>query len=66
MKFRFHATYETYLTLDVEAPTLEAAKKIAEESDGGEWANADYGPWEREDNLTEKFNENTRQWEYIQ
>jgi hypothetical protein len=45
MKYRFHAHYTEYLTLDVEAESLEAAREIADRSCGGDWANVDSGDW---------------------
>ena len=45
MKYRFHAHYAEYLTLDVEAESLEAAREIANNSCGGDWAHVDSGDW---------------------
>jgi hypothetical protein len=45
MKYKFHAHYTEYLTLDVEAESLEAAREIADRSCGGAWAHVDSGDW---------------------
>jgi hypothetical protein len=55
MKFKFHATYEEYLSLEVEAESLEAAQEIAEKSDGGDWKHEDSSDWVIEHDLTENL-----------
>ena len=65
MKFRFTATFDTFLHLEVEADSLEAAQTIADESDGGDWkANHEYGDWHILHEDTKRFNATTQQWEY--
>lgn len=54
MKFKFHAHYTEYLTLEVEAESLEAAQEIAEDSDGGDWRRVETGDWVIDYDLTEK------------
>ena len=53
MKFKFHAHCTDYLTLEVEAETLEAAQQIAEASDGGDWKRSETGDWVIDHDLTE-------------
>jgi hypothetical protein len=52
MKFKFHASYTEYLSLEVEAESLEAAREIAEKSDGGDWKHIDTSDWVIEHDLT--------------
>jgi len=53
MKFKFHASYTEYLSLEVEAESLEDAREIAEKSCGGDWEHIDSGDWVIEHDLTE-------------
>jgi hypothetical protein len=53
MKFKFYASYEEYLSLEVEAESLEAAQEIAEKSDGGDWEHIDSGDWVIDHDSTE-------------
>lgn len=45
-KYRVMYKSTDYLYLDVEADSLEEAKKIAEDTDGGEFVKDGYGDWE--------------------
>jgi hypothetical protein len=65
MKFNFKASFDEILMLEVEADSLEAAQKIADATDGGDWENVDQGEWIRHDEETQFFNEATQQWEYL-
>lgn len=53
--FKFHASTTDYLTLLVEAPNLEEARKIADESCGSEWEDLDGGDWNIDHDLTEEI-----------
>ena len=48
-KYKFLAENTTYYSLEVEAPNLEEARKIADESDGSEWNEDGCGKWLIED-----------------
>lgn len=52
MKFKFHASYTEYLSLEVEAESLEDAREIAEKSCGGDWERDFSGDWVIEHDLT--------------
>jgi hypothetical protein len=52
MKFRFHAHYTEYLSLEVEAESLEDAREIAEKSCGGNWERDFSGDWVIDHDLT--------------
>jgi len=52
MKFRFHAHYTEYLSLEVEAESLEDAREIAEKSCGGDWERDFSGDWVIDHDLT--------------
>lgn len=53
---RFRVKYRSidYLYLDVEADTLEEAKEIAKNTDGGEFIDSGIGYWEHDHTENEK------------
>jgi len=53
---RFRVKYRSidYLYLDVEADTLEEAKEIAKNTDGGEFIDSGIGYWEYDHTENEK------------
>ena len=44
-KYRVHASYSTYLYLDVEANSLDEAWQIAKNADGGDFKSTELGDW---------------------
>ena len=46
MKYTALATSISYVRLEIEAESLEEARRIAEQSDGYDWTDEGYGDWE--------------------
>jgi len=55
MKYIFHAQTTSYLTLEIEAESLEAATEIAKNSDGGDWEDSALGDFFIDYELTEEL-----------
>lgn len=56
MKYRIFYKAIDYVYLDVEANSLEEAKEIAEDTDGGEFIEDGVGDWEYESTVDEDGN----------
>ena len=48
-KYRILASYITYCHLDVEAESLDEAKDIAYDADGGDFSTGEFGDWNIDD-----------------
>ena len=45
-KYRIHASYTVYCSMEVEAESIEDAKDIAYEADGGDFDSDEHGDWD--------------------
>ena len=56
MKYRVMYKSTEYVYIDVEADSIEEAKEIAENTDGGEFIEDDVGDWEYDSVMDENGN----------
>ena len=53
-KFKIQASYVSYVEATIEADSLDEAKQIAYEMDGGDFKNTGYGDWNIDEITEEK------------
>ena len=48
-KYRIHASYTVYCSLEVDAENADEAREMAQEADGGDFDSDEHGDWNIDD-----------------